>query len=1361
MSEGCGPTSRKDKTVEERFRKMDHEEHILERPDSYVGSCQPHELELWIHDGENMVLKTFTIVPALYKIFDEILVNAADNKVNDPKMDELRVEVDQEACRISVWNNGNGIPVQIHQEHNIYVPQLIFSELLTSDNYDDTEEKVTGGRNGYGAKLTNIYSNKFTIETCDLKNNKKYKQTFTKNMTVKPPPTITENKKKESWTKVTFEPDLSRFGLTRLDDNMVSLIRKRTYDMAGVLGGKKMKVSFNGTRLKVKNFQDYVDMYLGPKGPEKPRVYERVNDRWEVCVAPGDGDKMQQVAFVNAICTSRGGKHVDHVVKQITEKLVEEVGKKTKTKGLIKPAHVRNHLRVFLNCQINNPAFDSQTKENLTSNVNTFGSKCEINEEFMKKVKKSGILEQLEDLVKIRGEQALKKTDGSKRSRLHIAKLEDAHQAGSKNSHHCTLILTEGDSAKAFAMAGLELVGRERYGVFPLRGKLMNVRDATNANVSKNAEIQNIKKILGLQHGKVYEDMKALRYGHVMIMTDQDYDGSHIKGLIINFFHKFYPSLLKNMGFLQSFVTPVVKATKKTGSKEVISFYTMPEYHAWRETVDDPSKFVIKYYKGLGSSTGKEAKENFAALDSNQKLFIHNGAGDDDAIDKAFSRIRTEERKEWLNQYQLGTYLDHNASQFTYSEFVDKELILFSRADVGRSIPSMLDGFKPAQRKILYCCFKRNLKWESDAIKVSQLAGYVSEHSMYHHGEMSLHQAIVNLAQDFCGSNNINLLYPEGQFGTRMKGGKDYASARYICTKLTKIARCIFHPDDDITLKYLEEDGIKIEPEWYIPILPMVLVNGAEGIGTGWSTSIPNYNPRDIVANIKRMLDGSEPERMTPWYKHFKGTLRMVEGSEQEVTVAGIINVDENNENLAEITELPIKKWTAPYAEFLEQLITPPTEKDEPILDDSKNFSTPASVHFEVQVIPEKMAQIRANESFYKTFNLKTRWKLSNFVLFDANGKVARYKNAEEILKEFFDVRQKYYNFRKNALLKAAKDLLVKLDNMIRFILAVVNDELVVSKRKRAEIEQELERENYAKIAAADGNPSYSYLLNMPIHSLTFEKVENLQSQVDEQKAKVAWWESVTVKTLWINDLDQFMEVLDEVETREKKEEEADMEEYRKRAKKGGRAKPKPRRKAVRATSETTEITMPPPSRGGGRGGRGGRRGRGSRANSTVSRDAPQQSGPSVKIESLREKLAKNKPADDVDMDEVTSPLPPSLACIAECMTAEKKSEQDAAKEPVKPKKPKRKANVLPSSSEEDSEDEGMQDAKVSRVDLTGEGADPVPEADVGEARLARPRRANNQPKPEATNLLSSDDDENAIDTSSDDEKDSDFAPSD
>lgn len=328
----------------------------------------------------------------------------------------------------------------------------------------------------------------------------------------------------------------------------------------------------------------------------------------------------------------------------------------------------------------------------------------------------------------------------------------------------------------------------------------------------------------------------------------------------------------------------------------------------------------------MGTSTSQEAKEYFTNMARHRITFKYQGQQDDDHIVLAFSKKHIEQRKEWLTNFmveskrrkELGLperylYMQDTKS-ITYTDFINLELVLFSNADNVRSIPSLVDGLKPGQRKVLFTCIKRNDKKE---VKVAQLAGSVAEHSAYHHGEQSLCATIVNLAQNFVGSNNINLLEPRGQFGTRLTGGKDSASARYIFTKMSPLTRMIFHPHDDPLLKHEYDDNLKIEPVWYVPVIPMVLVNGAEGIGTGWMTKIPNYNPREIVQNIRKLLDGEEVVKMLPWYKNFKGTIE--DCGDNRYVVSGEIAVIGNDK--VEITELPVGTWTQNYKENVLEIL--------------------------------------------------------------------------------------------------------------------------------------------------------------------------------------------------------------------------------------------------------------------------------------------------------------------------------------------------------------------------------------------------------------------------------------------------------
>lgn len=1089
-----------------KYVKLDPREHVLARPGMYIGSLEADDMYTWVHDTK-MEYSPIRYVSGLYKIYDEILVNALDHfvRIKDEKkpVKEIRVNIDKNTGFVEVYNSGEGIEIEIHKEHGVYIPELIFGNMLTSTNYDDNIERTIGGQNGIGSKACNIFSERFTVETVDSKKKKMYVQEFSNNMKNKTEPKIS-GYTRYPYTKITFLPDYKRFGQKSLSDDMYKLMEKRVYDLCA-LTPSEVKVVFNDEKIECKNFEKYVDMYLGSSRTERQRVFVSDNNRWDICISDSDVG-FKQVSFVNGINTLKGGKHVEYITNQITKKLCDKINKKKKV--VVKQNVVKEHLFIFIKATINNPTFDSQTKEYLTTPYSKFGSKIEIDDKSVEKIYKMGITERILELSAKEEDKNTKKTDGKKKQNLRgIPKLDDANWAGTSKSNECILILTEGDSAKSMAISGLSEVGRNKFGVFPLKGKLMNVKDTSTKKLSENEEINNLKKILGLESNRVYTDANDLRYGHLMILTDADTDGSHIKGLVFNMFHTLWPSLLKIDNFMTSMLTPIVKVSK---NKQVLSFYNLTAYDNWKKDVDNHKSWDIKYYKGLGTSTNKEAKEYFKTMKTLQYTCNTNDSAE--CIDLAFNKKRADDRKEWLYKYDRQLILDdliQTSDKIEYSEFVNRDLVHFSNYNIERSIPSICDGLKKSLRKILFCCFKRKLFKE---VKVAQLAGYVSEHGAYHHGENSLHEAIVGMAQDFVGANNINLLKPNGQFGTRIQGGKDSASPRYIHTELNPIVSDIFHPDDQEILDYLEEDGMKIEPSYYVPTIPMILINGSIGIGTGFSTNIPCYNPKEVIENIRNLLDGKDIVEMKPWYRGFKG--RIDNGMSR-----GVFKKISNTK--VEITELPIGYWTEDFKMHLEQYLV----KHNNILRDYESHYTEKDVKFVLQFasnqILEDMLVYDANKQMTK---LETEFKLTstrylgtgNMHLYDCNGQIKKYKDANEILKEFVDIRMEYYTKRKSHKIKKIKKELKFLDARVKFIDDVIQGRLKLLNAKKADIVQYLESNQFPLL-----DNSFEYLTKMPIHNLTYEKQQELRKESDTKHLMLVSIETESETESWNNDLDK------------------------------------------------------------------------------------------------------------------------------------------------------------------------------------------------------------------------------------------------
>jgi DNA topoisomerase-2 len=640
------------------------------------------------------------------------------------------------------------------------------------------------------------------------------------------------------------------------------------------------------------------------------------------------------------------------------------------------------------------------------------------------------------------------------------------------------------------ALSGLSQEQRKLFGVYPLKGKVLNVKDTSDAKVEQTKEIAELKKILGLTSGKKYTDVKDLRYGSIMIMTDQDLDGSHIRGLLINLFHELWHELIAIPGFLTYMATPIVKANK---GKESRIFYSQYEYEQWR--AGEGSKgWKVKYYKGLGTSTRDEAKDYFSKVNAVKFDYTEES---DKSIDLAFNKQRADDRKEWLKGYDR-TSLIPAGNKLPYNDFIHKDLIHFSYYNLERSIPSVMDGLKTSQRKILYAAFKRNLTQE---IRVAQFAGYVSEHTGYHHGEASLNETIIGMAQDFMGSNNIPWLVPQGQFGTRIQGGKDAASPRYIHTYLQPRVRKIIREEDFEVLKYRDDDGLPVEPEWYAPVLPMLLINGARGIGTGYSTYIPPCDPKVIKnALIKKITHGSQlsSTKLVPYFEGFKGTYT-------EEGVVGVFKKEKGAGSHGDpefvVTELPPGTWTADYREWLEK------ELAEGRIKDFTDTSTDQQINIRIKGIDEK-ALVKS---------LTEKVKTTNMHAFNHKGIITKYDTLNDILAEFWNVRLNLYETRRQHQIKTLKDKLPYHVNVVRFIRDQITPEPEANLKKKSlkECDDILGELEYQHV---DG--SYEYIMRLPVSAFTSEKIAKHEKDMADLKAEIDRLEKTTASALWLADLE-------------------------------------------------------------------------------------------------------------------------------------------------------------------------------------------------------------------------------------------------
>jgi len=512
-----------DKSLEQTYVKLSPIEHVLKKPGMYIGDIDFRKEKQFIFSKNKIIQQEINWSPGLYKIVDELIVNAYDQTIRDKTVTFISANINIDF--FSVYNNGVGIDVILHPTHKIYIPELIFGNLLTSTNYSDTEERITGGTHGLGAKLSAIFSKKFIIEVWDKKRKLYYHQIFENNLSKISKPKITKTKE-SGGVKITIYPDFNKFKTDNFSKEMIQLLERRIIDLVALC---KVKIILNEKEIKQNSYESYLKLYQSDQQWIIGSCIK--NNMWEYAIRFNDLvniDSGTNISFVNGLYTNRGGKHLDYFMDLLLEKFQKIISPDI-TKKLI-----NDYLTICLKASIINPTFNSQTKEELNTPISKFGFTCDISDSFWSEIKKSDLIDKLKQVISLSNQKILSKLDGSKKIKIkNLPKLEDANFAGTKKSIECILILTEGDSAKATAISGISAIenGRNIFGVYPLRGKLLNVREASTSQINTNQEIIDIKKIMGLKSGLTYtkDNINELRYGSIMIMTDADEDGSHIK----------------------------------------------------------------------------------------------------------------------------------------------------------------------------------------------------------------------------------------------------------------------------------------------------------------------------------------------------------------------------------------------------------------------------------------------------------------------------------------------------------------------------------------------------------------------------------------------------------------------------------------------------------------------------------------------------------------------------------------------------------------------------------------------------------------------------------------------------------------
>jgi len=1126
----------------QQYQKLDPISHIHKRPDMYIGSLKPRQQnrEWFYHQATQKMVEASDVVysDGLLRIFVEALSNAIDNTWRSRKqgvrVSKIKVTLDPTTGKTSLWNDGLHIPVEMHPTEKMYNPELIFGHLMTGSNLNDEEERLSSGRNGLGIKLLNVFSKTFKVEIYDPVHQLLYKQKWSRNMRECSPPVIKPcTTKKEGYTMLQWVPDFEKFDMTHYDDTILSLYKKFCIDASMIT---QLPVHVNDEKYHIKTLADYARLYRSDETPTKEllHIHKDGNDesyKTSIVLLPSPTEEYREIGFVNGVYTKDGGVHVDAVSNEIFRALVSKFSKHP-----IYPKDVRPYFYVFVNAWLTNPEFGNQSKTKLLAPPLPY----KVEAKHVQQLMKWSFVDKIHTLIKEKEFLSLKKSEKKGRVFKRIEGLDSANYAGTKNAHECTLILCEGLSAKTYAANGINVgiqgkKGRNYFGIYPLRGKCLNVRNASVKSISENKEITDIIQALNLKHGldyRVDENYRTLSYGRVLIITDADEDGHHISSLILNFFHRLFPSLLERQpSFLQFMMTPIAKIFH--GNKAEITFYNDYEYQKALEEIQSSSsssskttKPRVKYYKGLGTSSDQEVRETFG-----QKVVsLIKDETTDKMMEQLFHKHASNERKEWLTTYDPASY-QTPAHEYPLTLYFNQELIKFSIEDCRRSIPNIFDGLKVSQRKILYAVFKKNLSFEGKSMKVAQLAGYCAEHSNYHHGEQCLHDTIIKMTHHFPGSNNLPYLARDGQFGSRAYLGKDAANARYIFTKLAPLTRLLFPKDDDDLLPYTLDDGDRVQPDYYVPILPTILGNGClAGIGTGWSCSVPCFDFIELANKVRQWLEAPDTFALdlNPYYYGFKGEIKKVGPGKYESY--GILRPDESSlssrkkKTLYRITELPIHMATNKYKEELEQMV------EQKKLKQLQNFCTPDTIDFVMEPAETFVPTI-------ENMKLKSGLSITNMVLFQQNDQLQKFDSIEEIFQQYAMKRLDLYTKRKQKLIRQLELQLLLLRNKRRFLQEVQQGAIRCFQVPETQILEQLVTAKYDtdprvvpslrtadELSETGEEGGYQYLLKIPIREFSKEKIHELEQKISHLNDTLCTVKQTTEQVMWKREIDVFLE---------------------------------------------------------------------------------------------------------------------------------------------------------------------------------------------------------------------------------------------
>lgn len=1083
-------------------------EMFLQNPSIFVGKCSIDSGEFWTLENNQIKLVKESWASIILKMFDELLMNCLDNfqaslKTKTP-MSYINVSIQRSkdmSLRISISNDGKAISLAKTSKCldgvPRYNPEVIFSKLFSSTHYDKKDENIAG-MNGIGAKIATVFSKVLSLT---IVNNKVlYEQTFkpTSKEIIAEPPTITKGIDSENITKITFEPDFEK--IEGIDESVLQgtlkTFLRRLIDVKLLVNEvlkQPLKIIYNNKEiLKDLSISSLWNIFKNPSYAD----VEGPTYKCRIAISKG----FCQYSVVNGITTTRGGQHIT--------KIIEELG--TFVEGKLKRKDLKRTLKSMLlivfvgTCP--KPSFTSQDKVELDKGFPNNMLKDKDLQRIFKDLN-------LGDLILGREREKSTASNSTTAKRLQIKDLTDATYAGTKKSSECVLFLAEGLSALSFAKIGMKTsLDANYFGCYPVGGKILNVRKSKFERTNSNEVLLNIEKILGLKVGSKND---SLRYGKVVILKDADTDGAEIMGLIINFFHYQYPELLKRP-FLYEFMTPMIKLyvpnsqlTRfefnhqeniiRNGSYSIVPFYNEQEFNHFKLRNPSINAFKTDYIKGLAGNEDFEVTHFFKQRSSNEiELFADDKL--EETIDVVYGKDSSK-RKNWMVD-RTERFLDRD-ERINISDFLNNDVLMFSFENCKRTIPSAIDGLKPSQRKVLWTLLSS--KHQNEFKKVFMLTGEVSSFAYYNHGDASMNETIIKMGQTFAGSNNINLVEPSGFFGSREYLGNDHGAARYIKCRLNKDVLKIFPTIDTKLLKKQFEDNVQIEPDYFIPIIPMVLVNGSIGIGTGYSSFVPMFSKDDIRDCVKNWLKTGYFEEPMPKINGFNGIIKK---NGDGYIIKGRMECIAKNDKYEDwrISEIPYDVSFADFENVLKELYNKKLIINFEYGDRKKNREGVNSVNYIIRIPPE--SDVLCDLPMVSKISSK------NMTLFNSEGVIRKFDTITDIFFEWATKRYEAYEIRKNFQEDVIRHDLKVLENKLRFI----NEVAVILKETQDEefVKKLLEEKHFDMI-----DKSYDYLLLMPMKQLTKANVEKIVKEIEAKKNELENTVKKTVEEMWLEDLEE------------------------------------------------------------------------------------------------------------------------------------------------------------------------------------------------------------------------------------------------